>query len=300
MTTSSAASPNPSASPAITAGLRERLDLILARFGRDRAAQTGCPTVLPGCEPYEGGDGPLGVLVLHGFTGAPPSVRPWADRLERDGFRVSVPRLPGHGTTWQEMNQTRWEDWYGEVESSFDELASRCEHTFVCGLSMGGGLALLLAARQGRRVAGLSLVNPSVHSTIAEQAERGPVMLTMPVIRHVVPSIAAIGGDIAIPDTSEGAYDRTPLNAAWSLTQLWKVIQKELPRVEQPIRIYRSRTDHVVGPSSLAIITERTRSRDLEVVHLERSYHVATLDYDADLIFSGTSEFFARLATAAK
>ena len=227
-------------------------------------------------------------------------MRPWADHLERDGFRVSVPRLPGHGTSWEEMNQTRWEDWYGQVESSFDELSVQCEQTFVCGLSMGGGLALLLAARQGERVRGLSLVNPSVHSTIAEQAARGPLMLTMPLIRHFVPSIAAIGGDIATPDVTEGAYERTPLDAAWSLTQLWKVIQQELPRVDQPMRIYRSRTDHVVGPSSLAVISERVRSSDLEIVHLERSYHVATVDYDADLIFSGTSEFFSRLATAAK
>jgi carboxylesterase len=249
--------------------------------------------LVAGAEPYIGGAGPVGVLVLHGFTGNPGSMRGWADRLVKDGFRVSLPRLPGHGTSWQEMNQTRWEDWYGEVDSAFDELSTQCERTFVCGLSMGGGLALLLAARQGQRVAGLSLVNPSVHSA-------DPAMRALPVLRHVVPSLAAIGGDIAMPDVSEGAYERTPLHAAWSLTKLWKEIQRELPRVDQPVLIFRSQTDHVVGPSSLAMITERIRSRELEVVHLERSYHVATMDYDADLIFSGTSEFFTRLAAAAK
>lgn len=253
----------------------------------------GAVPLVAGAEPYIGGAGPVGVLLLHGFTGNPGSMRGWADRLVKDGFRVSLPRLPGHGTSWQEMNQTRWEDWYGEVESAFDELSTQCERTFVCGLSMGGGLALLLAARQGERVAGLSLVNPSVHSA-------DPAMRALPVLRHVVPSLAAIGGDIAMPDVSEGAYERTPLHAAWSLTKLWKEIQRELPRVDQPVLIFRSQTDHVVGPSSLAMITERIRSRELEVVHLERSYHVATMDYDADLIFSGTSEFFTRLAAAAK
>ncbi len=249
--------------------------------------------MLPGREAYEGGDGPLGVLVLHGFTGSPPAVRPWAEHLQRDGFRVVVPRLPGHGTSWQEMNRTRWEDWYGEAESCFDELSSTCEQTFVCGLSMGGGLALLLAARRREQVAGLSLVNPSVNST-------DPRMRALFALRHVVPSLAAIGGDIAMPDVVEGAYARTPLHAAWSMTKLWAAIQAELPRVDAPIRIYHSKQDHVVDPTSVAIVRQRVRSHDLEVIELDRSYHVATLDYDADLIFSGTSEFFTQLAAATK
>jgi carboxylesterase len=289
VTTSPAALPHSSSD----SGLRSRIDFLLRIVGARGRQQVGSAPIQPGAEPYHGGSGPLGVLVLHGFTGNPTSVRPWADHLERDGFRVSVPRLPGHGTVWQEMNQTRWEDWYGEAESSFDDLSARCEQTFVCGLSMGGGLALLLAARQGDRVAGLSLVNPSVHSN-------DPRMLMLPVLRHATPSLGAIAGDIAMPDAVEGAYERTPLHAAWSLTKLWREIRGDLPRVDQPMLIYRSRTDHVVGPSSLKIIGERVRSTDLEIVHLERSYHVATLDYDADLIFRGTSEFFTRLATAAR
>jgi carboxylesterase len=253
----------------------------------------GSAPVAAGAEAYEGGSGPLGALVLHGFTGNRRAVGGWAEHLERDGFHVKVPRLPGHGTTWQEMNRTRWEDWYGEVESSFDELSAACEKTFVCGLSMGGGLALLLAARRGPRVAGLSLVNPSLHSDDL-------LMKTLPILRYLRPSVAAIGNDIAMPGVDEGAYTRTPLHAAWSMTKLWTEIQHELPRVDQPMLIYRSRTDHVVDDSSLRLIGEQVRSTELEIVHLERSYHVATLDYDADLIFSGTSEFFSRLAAAAK
>ncbi len=119
---------------------------------------------------------------------------------------------------------------------------------------MGGGLALLLAARQGRRVAGLSLVNPSVHSA-------DPAMRALPVLRHVVPSLAAHRRTTSPCRTSpRAAYERTPLHAAWSLTKLWKEIQRELPRVDQPLLIFRSQTDHVVGPSSLAMITERIRS----------------------------------------
>jgi carboxylesterase len=287
VTTSSAALPHLS----LTRRIRTRVDPVLSRLAlRRRAQQTGCAPVLPGCEAYEGGDGPLGVLVVHGFTGNPSSMRSWADQLERDGFAVSVPRLAGHGTDWHELNQTRWEDWYGVVEAAFDDLSKRSERTFVCGLSMGGGLALLLAARQGSRVAGLSLVNPSVHSP-------DPRRVALPVIRHFVPSLAAIGGDIAKPDVSENAYDRTPLHAAWSGIALLREIRKMLPRVDQPLVIYKSRVDHVLGDRSLEIIRRSVRS-PVEVVYLERSYHVATLDYDADLIFSGTSEFFTQLAAA--
>jgi carboxylesterase len=164
---------------------------------------------------------------------------------------------------------------------------------FLAGLSMGGGLALLLAARRGVEVGGVAAVNPSVHS-------RDPRMLALPVLRHVVPSLGAIGSDIAMPDVLEGAYERTPLHAAWSLTKLWEEIQRELPRVDQPLLLYRSRIDHTVGPSSLKIIQQRASSTDVTVVNLERSYHVATLDYDADLIFDGSSAFFHRLASRAR
>ena len=88
-----------------------------------------------------------------------------------------------------------------------------------------------------------------------------------------------------------------PLHAAWSLSQLWRDIQANLERVDQPLLIFKSVTDRVVDPSSLALIRAGVRSNDLTVVSLERSYHVATLDYDAELIFTTSSAFFARLAS---
>lgn len=268
--------------------------VLARRLSPSRVPDPPAPAaVRPGAEAYAGGDGPLGVLLVHGFTGSPVSMRPWAQHLEADGFRVLLPRLPGHGTSWEEMNATRWEDWYGQVEQSFAELRAACEQVFVAGLSMGGGLSLLLAARPGAEVGGLALVNPSVDS-------RDPRMLALPVLRHLVPSLGAISGDIAMPEILEGAYERTPLHAAWSLTQLWRTIQAELPAVDQPLLIFKSAVDHVVGPSSLRLIRERVRSVDLTVVELERSYHVATLDYDADLIFTSSSAFFRRLAAAAR
>ena len=106
--------------------------------------------------------GRVGVLLSHGFTGSPASMKPWAEYLSSQGYAVSVPRLPGHGTTWQECNKTTWADWYGEVERAFEALANQVDTVVVCGLSMGGALALRVAADHPERVAGLVLVNPAV------------------------------------------------------------------------------------------------------------------------------------------
>jgi carboxylesterase len=256
-----------------------------------RASITEAPTtatVLTDAEPYAGGSGPNGVLLCHGFTGSPRSMRPWAEHLESDAFRVVLPRLPGHGTTWQEMNQTRWEDWYTHVDRAFTDLHAECERVFVCGLSMGGGLAIRIAEQHGSAVAGVAVVNPSIGSA-------DPRMPALPVLRHLVPSLAGISSDIALPDVLEGGYDRTPLHAAWSLTKMWRDIQDNLDRVDQPLLIFKSATDRVVDGLSLKLIKARVRSSDLTVIPLERSYHVATLDYDAELIFTTSSAFFRRL-----
>ena len=74
------------------------------------------------CKPYAADGGPTGVLLLHGFTGSPKSMTPWGQRMAAEGHTVRVPRLPGHGTKWQDMNLTRWEDWYAEADRSFIEL----------------------------------------------------------------------------------------------------------------------------------------------------------------------------------
>ena len=245
--------------------------------------------VVPGAEPYYAGSGPLGVLLCHGFTGSPVALRPWADHLVAAGFRVAVPRLPGHGTSWREMNRTRWTDWYACVDRAFIDLRAECEQVFVGGLSMGGGLAIRIAEQHGEAVAGLAVVNPSISSA-------DPRMHALPVLRHLVPSLGAISGDIALPNAVEGAYDRTPLHAAWSIRHLWRDIQAHLDQVDQPLLIFKSVRDKVVDPSSLALIKKGVRSSDLTVVNLERSYHVATLDYDAELIFTTSSAFFHRLA----
>ena len=87
--------------------------------------------LLPGAEPLSTDGGPVGALVLHGFTGQPCSVKPWGQHLAEAGLAVEVPRLPGHGTRWQDANVTTWEDWYAEVDRSFGRLKERCDEVVV-------------------------------------------------------------------------------------------------------------------------------------------------------------------------
>jgi carboxylesterase len=253
--------------------------------------------IAPEDEPYTApaghdvaGGRTIGVLLLHGFTGSPASMKPWAEHLHREGYAVAVPLLPGHCTQWQELNQYTYADWYGEAERAFEKLQSECELVFVAGLSMGGFLGLNLAVEKGRDVAGLILVNPAIHS------ERKDIKL-LPVLKRLVPGFPAIGNDIKKSGMDERAYPKTPLKAIHSLILEWKVVRPRLAEITQPLLVFRSREDHVVDPSSGKIIMSTVSSRDLEERVLEDSYHVATLDNDAEAIFAGSAEFIRRVST---
>jgi carboxylesterase len=235
----------------------------------------------------------VGALLCHGFTGTPQSMRPWAEHLAAAGLTVALPRLPGHGTHWPDANTTTWDDWYSCVEREFLILGERCDQVFVMGLSMGGGLALRLAQRNGSAVAGLVLVNPSVLG-------RDPRLKLLPVLHRFIASLPAIGGDVRKPGVKELAYDRNPLRALESLRRAWPVLQADLPRVTQPLLLLRSYTDHVVEPANSAMVLARVSSRDVTEIVLHDSYHVATLDHDAPRIFAASLDFVHRLATAAE
>jgi carboxylesterase len=241
--------------------------------------------VMPGAEAYAHDGGPTGVLLCHGFTGSPQSLRPWAEYLAAAGLSVSLPRLPGHGTSWQEMARTRWEDWFAEVDRAFGDLQSRSDEIFLMGLSMGACLALRLAEIRGAAVRGLVLVNPSV------TADNKLLFAIVPALKLVVPSVKGIGSDIKKPLATEASYDRTPSKAAATLPGLWKATQQHLGDLTQPVLAYRSVTDHVVGPASLRLLSAALRPGQLEIRELADSYHVATLDNDAEAIFAGSLEF---------
>jgi carboxylesterase len=248
--------------------------------------------VLAGAEPIDLPGGPVGVLLSHGFTGTTQSMRPWAEHLAAAGLTVVAPRLPGHGTRWQDLNATRFEDWYGEVERAFDDLRSRCTSVFAMGLSMGGTLVLRLAEQRGDQLAGICVVNASL-------ASDRPILRLVPVLSKVLASQPAIGSDIKKPGVTELAYPRTPLKALASLTGAWPEVRRDLARISCPVLVYRSSVDHVVEPVSGRVLVEGLAGGRVEERVLENSYHVATLDNDAPTIFEGSLQFVREHAPSA-
>jgi carboxylesterase len=245
---------------------------------------SGPSGLLPGAEPINLPGGPVGALLVHGFTGTTQSLRPWAEHLAAGGLTVSAPRLPGHGTRWQDMNSTGFPDWYREVERAFDELQGGCETVFVMGLSMGGTLALRLAELRPREVAGLVVVNASL-TTARKDAK------LLPLASRVLASFPGIASDIKKPGSVELAYDRVPLKAAASLQAAWPVVASDLHRISCPVLVFRSRVDRVVPPLSGAMLMRGLAGGTIEERVLEDSYHVATLDNDAPAIFEGSLAF---------
>ncbi|CUU60422.1 carboxylesterase [Parafrankia irregularis] len=264
--------------------------------------------VLPGAEPFDlrgagtadagagpgaaGGDGGTGVLLVHGFTGSPHSMRPWGEHLAAAGLRVSCPRLPGHGTRWQDMARTTWQDWFGAADEAFGELSRTCERVFVMGLSMGGTLTLRLAEVHGARVAGAVTVNASLGT------DRRIAVLA-PLLWRVMPTVPGVAGDIRASGVREVGYARVPTRAFASLRELWAVTRADLGRIVCPVVAYRSVVDHVVEPTSGRLLLEGITSAPVEERLLHDSYHVATLDNDKETIFKGSVEFVTTQPEAA-
>jgi len=249
-------------------------------------------SIMPGAEPFgfEGEGSETGVLLIHGFTGSPQSLRPWGEHLAAQGWTVIAPRLPGHGTSSLDLSLTNGDDWYGEAEMALVGLAERCSSVFICALSMGGTIGLDLAARQAERVAGLVVVNGSVYSD-------DPRSRFAPVLGKLPFSVKGIGSDIADPSQHELCYPRVPLRSAAALLAYQNVVRDRLSDVKAPLLLLCSRQDHVVPPGNTAFIAEHVSSTDVETVYLERSYHVATLDYDAPVIFERSADFIAKRVT---
>jgi carboxylesterase len=247
--------------------------------------------IIPGCEPWSAERGPHGALVLHGFTGNPQSMRGLAEAFYGAGFAVEMPLLPGHGTSVDDLFETGWADWSAAAEEAYASLAARVDKVVVAGLSMGGSLTLWLASRRPE-IAGIVCINPAVEVG-AEMVDGIRQMVDGGVDR-----IPAIGGDVADPAGREKAYDVTPLRPLLSLADAAAETADDLVKITCPLLLLTSPQDHVVDPGNSDIVAARV-SGPVERVTLERSYHVATLDYDKDIIFTRSVEFALRVTTGA-
>jgi carboxylesterase len=249
--------------------------------------------LMPGAEPLSVAGGPMGALCLHGFTGNPTSMRPVAQAFAAAGFSVELPRLPGHGTTVDDMITTGWADWTGEAEAAYQRLAARCDRVVVAGLSMGGSLTLWLAAHHPE-IAGIVCINAATRPQPDEVLD-----MVRGMVAEGEDRIQGIGADIADPDVTESAYESTPLGPLLSLMDGLAALQPVLADITCPVLIMTSANDHVVEPVSSDHLAAAV-SGPVERVALERSFHVATLDYDGELVCREAVAFAQKVTAAGR
>ncbi|MDQ1510148.1 MAG: carboxylesterase [Actinomycetota bacterium] len=244
--------------------------------------------VMPGAEPFSAPGGPHGTLVVHGFTGTPQSMRGLATAFAAAGYAVELPRLPGHGTSVDDMATTTFADWSAAVERAYDDLAGRCERVVVSGLSMGATLSAWLAVRHPE-IAGLVVINgafappePNMRDGLEQLVAQG------------VARIPGIGNDVADPDQTELAYAEVPPAQLLSLLDELETLQTELSQIRCPSLVITSDNDHVVQPASSDYYAEHVGG-PVERMRLLRSFHVATLDYERTDLEAAAVAFAGRV-----
>jgi carboxylesterase len=246
--------------------------------------------IIRGCEPFRFDGGPIGFWVQHGFTGCPASMRPLGEWLAGRGMSVIGPRLPGHGTSIEDLATTGWRDWLAEAERALQELASRCTTVVAVAQSFAGALALHIGARRPELLSGAVLINPWV---------RDPRLRFVFLARPFMRTYPGTGRDIKKPGPEELNYERIPVSVLPGVGRFLRMVDAELPSFRVPLLVFSSDHDHVVKPANSRRVMARAGSEQKELIRLGNSYHVATLDYDADLVFERALAFGRALAGSA-
>ena len=240
---------------------------------------------------FDLGEGDVGVVLVHGFTGTPYEMRFLGEQLAAAGFRVHGLRLPGHGTHVRDLDATTWHDWADAVEDAFDALALSCRRVAVVGQSLGGLLALHLAARRSDVAAVGSLATPlwleGVAARVATWAASGAL--------RWIDSLPKLYGsdcrDPAIRRTNP-SYDAIPTRALAQLAEYMHVASESLDHITAPTLVIHATHDHTAPVACAARIAERTRAVRVRI--LPRSYHLITADVERDIVAAEVRELLRR------
>lgn len=230
----------------------------------------------------------VGVLVLHGFLGNLKTIEYQVQFFRTQGFLVEAPSLRGHNTVYTDLEKVKFTDWIEDAESAYKNLSSKANKVFVFGLSMGGALALYLEVQHPEILGGI-LVNHAL------SLYPNWKLKFLPIIKYFVKNIYSPGSDIKDKTQKNLAYEYIPTGALLEFLRLISLVKKELPLVTQPQLIFKSIEDHVIPQDSVEITLKRISSKQKEVVFLKNSYHVATVDFDKDIICEKSLEFINKI-----
>ncbi|MCI2254998.1 alpha/beta fold hydrolase [Domibacillus sp. PGB-M46] len=237
-------------------------------------------TVIPGAESFYLEGNEIGIVLSHGFIGTPQSVREVAEALNQKGFSVFAPRLKGHGTHQEEMETCTHDDWYNSYSNACRFLKKRGKRIFLMGQSMGGTLTLKFAAAH-QDIEGIITINAALTLPSLDYLQYDPAPRFIP---EGAPDIKKDG-------VHEIAYEEAPVAAVRELQKLMKEVPSVLHRVRVPALCIKSAVDHVVPPENTSFIYQAISSKQKKIVTLRNSYHVATMDYDANRIVEEAAAF---------
>jgi carboxylesterase len=249
--------------------------------------------IMSGAEPFFLRGNDVGVLLSHGFTGTTQSMRYLGEALNRIGYTVSAPRLKGHGISPAAMAKSTAGEWVASVEDALPQLRGQCSSVFVGGLSMGGTLALYMAGKHPDIFAGAFPINAVIHPD-------APDLAALAFERNAPATIPGIGSDVKDPASTELAYREVPVAAVKELFALIAVTRDLLPRVKCPTLILQSRDDHVVPPLNGRTIASLVGASRVELIWLDNSYHVATIDYDKNRVVVEVNRFIRAVVAAGR
>lgn len=227
----------------------------------------------------------VGCLLLHGFSGSPLEMVPLGDVLQAEGWTVSIAQLAGHGTSPTELARTRWQDWVASARAAYADLRRRNSRTAIVGLSMGGALALYLAATEGTDAV-IAISTPvRVRPLIAGAARI--VSRLMP----LAPVVVRLSPRDPIARQYRSPYTKIPLGATEELSALLEAAMRSLPSLRAPLLVVQGRRDWVIPKDSGPEILARATHTPGRILWLRRSGHVATLDRDREVLFDEVKGF---------
>jgi carboxylesterase len=215
-------------------------------------------------------------------------MRPWGEFLHSKGYTVRVPLLPGHGTTPEDLNKVKWPEWPAKVTFELNELMKSCDKVFLVGLSMGGGTVLNVAEANNEKLTGIILVNPMIH------VKGVPVELAF-FLSRLQKLRTSVGDDIKRPGITEWGYDALPTRGVYQLLKMLRITRRNLSKITVPVQLFHSVEDHTLPVTNTEIILAGLGSSNKTRIELVNSYHVATLDYDQELIFQNSLTFIESL-----